>query len=170
MLEKGLQDGIITQNEFNSMDPNDKDLARFYCNFKVHKTYEAKTAPPPRPIVSGSGSMTENVSLFVQHHIHNLSKTHPSYLTDTPDFLRTIETINEGPNLPCNAMLVSMDATALFDNIPHSEGLETMEEALNERTDQNDQNTGNRRGERDSKEGKGRHNNQQCYHGDEGGI
>ena len=80
--------------------------------------------------------MTENVSLFVQHHIQNVSKTHPSYLKDTPDFLRTIETINEGPNLPYNAMLVSMDATALFDNIPHSEGLETMEEALNERTDQ----------------------------------
>ena len=136
VLDKGLQDEIITQNEFNSMDPNDKDLARFYCNFKVHKTYEAKTAPPPRPIVSGSGSMTENVSLFVQHHIKRVSKTHASYLQDTPDFLRTIENINEGPDLPENALLVSMDATALFDNIPHNEGLETLEEALNERSDQ----------------------------------
>ena len=96
VLDKGLQDEIITQNEFNSMDPNDKDLARFYCNFKVHKTYEAITAPPPRPIVSGSGSMTESVSLFVQHHIKHISKTHASYLQDTPDFLRTIENINEG--------------------------------------------------------------------------
>ena len=32
-------------------------------------------------------------------------------------------------------MFVSMDATLLFDNMPHSERLETMEEALNERTD-----------------------------------
>ena len=65
-----------------------------------------------------------------------MSKTHPSYLKVTPDFLRTIETINEGPYLPYNAMFLSMDATLLFDNMPHSERLETMEEALNERTDQ----------------------------------
>ena len=64
VLEKGLEDKIITQTEFDAMDPTDKDLARFYCNFKVHKEYEPKTAPPPRPIVSGSGSMTENVSLL----------------------------------------------------------------------------------------------------------
>lgn len=101
----------------------------------MHKTYETKTAPPPRPIISGVGSMTENISLYVQHHIQNISKTHPSYLQDTPDFLRTIETINEGPNLPPNALLVSMDATALFDNIPHGEGLETLEAALDERID-----------------------------------
>ena len=36
--------------------------------------------------------------------------------------------------MPENALLVSMDATGLFDNIPPTEGLETLEEALDERT------------------------------------
>ena len=137
VLENGLKNKIITQKEFEAMDPSDKDLARFYCNFKVHKHYEHKTAPPPRPIVSGSGSMTENSSIFVQHHIKEVSKTHPSYLQDTPDFLRTIDKINEGPDLPKDAMLVTMDATGLFDNIPHDEGLETLTESLNEQENQN---------------------------------
>ena len=56
-------------------------------------------------------------------------------MQDTPDFLWTINKVNEGPSLPQNALLVSMDATALFDNIPNGEGLETLETALDERTD-----------------------------------
>ena len=79
-------------------------------------------APPPRPIISGSGSITENASLYVQHHIKDVSRSHSSYLEDTPDFLRAIEKINEGPNLPVNALLVTMDATYLYDNIPNDEG------------------------------------------------
>ena len=44
------------------MDPDNKDLARFYRNFKVHKQYEHKKAPSPRAIISGSGSIKENAS------------------------------------------------------------------------------------------------------------
>ena len=56
-------------------------------------------------------------------------------MQDTPDFPRTIEAIKEGQNLPENVLLVSMDSTALFDNIPNDEGSETLEAALDERTD-----------------------------------
>ena len=49
-------------------------------------TYEVGKAPPERPIISGSGSYTENISLFVEHHIKNLSNIHPTYLQDSPDF------------------------------------------------------------------------------------
>ena len=80
------------------MDPENKDLARFYCNFKVHKKYEHKKAPQPRAIISGSESINENANTFVQHHIKEVSHTHTSYLEDTPDFLRAMEEINKGPN------------------------------------------------------------------------
>ena len=53
LLEEGLDNKFITNEEFSAMDPENKDLARFYCNFKVHKEYEHKKAPPPRPIISG---------------------------------------------------------------------------------------------------------------------
>lgn len=86
LIDEGLNNNIITQEEHNAINPDEKDIARFYCNFKVHKEYEHKTAPPPRAIISGSGSMTENASLFVQHHIKNISTSHPSYIQDTPDF------------------------------------------------------------------------------------
>ena len=44
-----------------------------------------------------------------------------------------IEEINDGPTLPDNALLVSMDATGLYDNIPQDEGLDSLGEALEER-------------------------------------
>ena len=81
-----------------------KILAMFYCNFKVHREYVHKKAPKPRAIVSGSGSITENASLFVQHHIEESSYSHKSYLQDTPDFLRDMEMINAGPKLPDNLL------------------------------------------------------------------
>ena len=63
--------------------------------------------------------------------IFHVATEHPSYLQDTPDFLRNIEAINnEGP-LPANAVLVSIDVSALYTNIPQEEGLEALSEALN---------------------------------------
>ena len=133
LIDEGLNNNIINQQEYNAINAEDKDLARFYCNFKVHKDYEHKKAPKPRAIISGSGSITENASLFVQHHIKEVSSSHPSYLQDTPDFLRQIDLINSGHKLPPNTMLVSMDVTALYDNIPNNEGIEALGEALEER-------------------------------------
>ena len=123
LMNEGLNNNIINQQEYNAINPQDKDLARFYCNFKVHKEYEHKKAPKPRAIISGSGSLTENASLFFQQHIQEVSYSHPSYLQDTPDFLRQIDNINSGSELPSNTMLVSMDAIALYDNIPNKEGI-----------------------------------------------
>ena len=72
------------------MSADDKDPAKLYCTFKVHKKHEPMTAPPPRPIVSGSGSVTENIGAFVDHHIKDIAKQHQSYLQDTPDILRFV--------------------------------------------------------------------------------
>ena len=59
ILKEALDSNIIDQTEFNAMNAEDKKAGRFYCNFKVHKQH--KHLPPPRPIVSGSGSITENI-------------------------------------------------------------------------------------------------------------
>ena len=89
--------------------------------------------PPPRPIDSGSGSITENISLFVNTHKKDLANKHPSYLQETHDFLKEIENINSGPKLPENVLLVGIDATAVFTNIPHEDRTQSMKEALEER-------------------------------------
>ena len=55
------------------MNPNEKGHSRLYCNFKVHKQNEHKEVPPVRAIISGAGSVTENISLFVDLHFKDVS-------------------------------------------------------------------------------------------------
>ena len=69
----------------------------------------------------------------MQHHIKEASRNHPSYLEDSPDFLRCIEELNEGPTLPDNTLLVTMDAIGLYDDISNEEGLDSLGEALEAR-------------------------------------
>ena len=66
-------------------------------------------------------------------HIKELATKHESYLQDTPDFLRKVEELNRKGFLPNNALLVAIDVIGLFTNIPQEEGIQTTEDALNER-------------------------------------
>ena len=62
-LKEALEETIITKDEFNAVNPEEKNPSKFYCNFKVHKETEHNTVPPVRAIISGSRSITENISL-----------------------------------------------------------------------------------------------------------
>ena len=98
ILKHGKSEGWISQNEFRAMDPSTFSPARFYMIYKIHKPHPPGSLPPGRPIVSGSGSHTENVSRFVDSHIKHLLPTIESYLQDTPDFLRMLNDLNtNGP-------------------------------------------------------------------------
>ena len=101
----------------------------------MHKEHEHGKAPPVRPICSGCGSVLENPSAFVQHHIKNVANKHSTYIQDTPDFLRQIEMLNEKQDLPENSFLATIDVKALYTNIIHKEGSKCVEEALEEKAD-----------------------------------
>ena len=135
VLKDALDKGTINKDEFSEMNPEEKNPAKFYCNFKVHKQNEHKEVPPVRPIISGSGSITENISLFVEHYIQDIATNHESYLQDTPHFLRIINKVNNGPKLSENSMLVTSDVIGLYQNIPQDDGSTALMEALEDRTD-----------------------------------
>ena len=75
-----------------------------------------------RTIVSSCNSITEPISQFadrwLQPHVKNL----PSYLTDSMEFLKLIETIK----IPSNCLLASIDVSSLYTNIPHSDGKQSV--------------------------------------------
>ena len=135
VLEEGFDNEILSKEEFEVMDPFTKRPGTFYATFKVHKTHHEPELPPLWPIVSASGSITENIALFVEHHIKELANKHDAYLKDTPDFLRKVENVNEKETLPENAILVTMDVSALYTNIPQDEGIKCAQEALEKRND-----------------------------------
>ena len=104
------------------MKTKDKGPGKIYHLFKVHKAHDPPNLPPGRPIVSSCNSITENISKFVDHHAKDLVTKIPSYLQDTPDFLRHLEDLKQ-TKLPAGSFPVSIDVVGLYGNIPHDEDL-----------------------------------------------
>ena len=117
------------------MDPTEKHAGKFYHLFKIHKDHTVPNLPPGRPIVSGCGSLTEKISQFVDIHAKNLVPEIPSYIQDTPDLLRHLESF-KNTKLSKGTFPVSINVVDLYNNVPNDEGLVALEQALNKRKDQ----------------------------------
>ncbi|XP_071504653.1 uncharacterized protein [Diadema antillarum] len=113
----------LTKKAHKFLSPVNAKPARFYLLPKIHKP-----GNPGRPILSGNGSPTENISLFVDHHIKPLVSLAPSYIHDTPDFLRKLDDIKD--QIPETAIIGTFDVSSLYTNIPHDEGILASCEAL----------------------------------------
>jgi hypothetical protein len=137
-IEKTLKTALnmeqITKHEFEEMMPKEKGPGKMYQLFKVHKTHNPPKLPPGRPVISGCGSITENISKFIEHHAKSLVPEIPSYLQDTPDLLRQLEDFKL-KDLPIGSFPVSIDVVGLYTNIPHGEGIEVFKQKLETRKD-----------------------------------
>ena len=91
----------------------------FYTLTKTHKVNLSS-----RPIISGCDSPTERISAFVAAStlVQPIMKEQQSYIKDTTQFINFIE----GTRIPRNPILVSMDVTSLYTNIPQEEGITTI--------------------------------------------
>ena len=136
LMEEGFNNKILSKEEYEAMCPEGKSPSKFYCTFKMHKEYHHTETPPVRPIVSGSGSITANPSLYIDHHIKDIAKAHKTFLQDTPHFLRMIDSINKEKKLKENTVLVTWDVIGLYTNIPQDEGVECVASALAEQQNQ----------------------------------
>ena len=118
-------DGEIDQQVYSYLLPRRSRPARFYILLKIHKN---KQNPPGRPIVSANSHPTENISQFVDSHLNPLVPKLPSYIKDTTHFLKKLDDLKE---LPPGSLLVTLDVSSLYTNIPHNEGIKACRKALN---------------------------------------
>ena len=116
---------VITDKAYEFLSPIDCKPAWFYHQPKLHTE-----SIPGRPIVIGNGSPTENISLFVDNFIKPLVSQAPSYIHDTPDFLRKLEAVKN--KIPSTAIIGTFDVSSLYTHIPHDEGVLVCCEALAE--------------------------------------
>ena len=102
-------------NDKTKQYQSDVKPGRFYILPKVHKP-----GNPGRPIVSSNSHPTERLPHFVDYHLQPLVHKLPSFVEDTNDFLNKLLTIG---NLPANSLVVTLDVSSLYTNIPHNEGI-----------------------------------------------
>ena len=92
IVKEGLDNEVLNKEEYKAMLPEeDEKPGCVYATFKVHKDYTHGTPPQERVIVSGSGTFTENIAIFVEHHLKEVGMLYDTYLQDTPDFLRRLQ-------------------------------------------------------------------------------
>jgi len=112
-----LDQGDITQKTSDYLKVKNPKTARFYLLPKIHKN---KIPPPGRPIVSANDCPTEKISGLVDHFLNPIVAKTRSYIKDSTDF---ISRINDIKNLSPDTLLVTLDVSSLYTNIPNGEGI-----------------------------------------------
>ena len=106
---------------------NDSKLGRLYLLPKIHK---GLTSVKGRPVISNCGTITENISEYLDHHLNPSVSQSRSYIKDTNHFLSRLSKLGK---IPEGAILCTVDVVGLYPSIPHGEGLEAIREALDRR-------------------------------------
>ena len=113
---------IIDNRCHKYLSPADSRPGRFYLLPKIHKK-----GVPGRPICSSVNHPTEKISAFVDEHIRKFMYGTKSYVRDTQDFITKIKNINKRPE---GTLLVTLDVTSLYTNIPNHDGVAAVAKKL----------------------------------------
>ncbi|CAN7978809.1 unnamed protein product, partial [Ixodes persulcatus] len=124
-LEDLRNSNKINGDQYNYLQSKNAHPGVFYMLIKVHKPNN-----PGRPIISGIGTPTERISEFVDHAIKHIPPLLQSYVKDTTHFLNLIDHMNGSGLVSQESILVTIDVSSLYTNIPHNEGLAAVEEFL----------------------------------------
>ena len=126
-LSTMLQNDEIDQQIFDSLNPVEARTSHFYILPKIH-TKIVKG----RPIISGNGCPTEMISAFVDDHLKDFVKTMPSYVRDTSDFIKKVESFQHN----CDYFVFSCQQSSFMDvssiSIPNQEGITVVHRTLSQ--------------------------------------
>ena len=120
-LEKGNYD-LAKEDRYSNyiwlcQTPNPPRIPEFFTLTNIHKP-----TPVGRPIVPGCDGPTERLSSFVDYLLQTIVQQQKSYLKDITDFIN----YRENTKVPEDVILVSMDVTSLYINIPQEGGIHTV--------------------------------------------
>lgn len=111
-----FQNNLISKNVWEFIRIPFPRTPTFYALPTLHKSM---LHPSGRPIISGNGSLTQNLSKFIDSHLRPHMFNVPSYIRDTIHLVQNID----GLQVPSNAVLVAIDVEALYSSIPNDRGL-----------------------------------------------
>ena len=118
---------LLPEHHLAYLTPKNCRTPIFYMLPKIHKANN-----PGRPIVSGCYGPTEKLSAYLDYYLQPLAQKVNSYIKDTNHFLQKLMLLD---NIPTSSILVTIDVTALYTNIPHRDGILAVKEALETRRD-----------------------------------
>ena len=109
LLMKWKNHKFITDGIYQILKPENCNLARIYCLPKIHKNNY-----PLRPIVSSINFPTYKIANFIHKYIAERLPTYKSEIKDSFSFQKLVQ----NTKLPDGYVLISLDVTALYTNVP----------------------------------------------------
>lgn len=82
--------------------------------------HKGKLPLPGCPIISNCGSLTENASRIIDEYLYPRVKGLSLHVKDTIELLKIID----GLQVPEGAWLVAIEIKALYNFIPHKQGVD----------------------------------------------
>ncbi|KAM4030047.1 LOW QUALITY PROTEIN: uncharacterized protein ACNLHF_022007 [Anomaloglossus baeobatrachus] len=123
LIQRAIALGVLNKHESKFLEVKNPRVAFYYHLPKIHKCLHN---PPGRPIISGIGSLTENLAAYVDQimrpHVINLR----SYLRDSTHLINTIKDVSWMDSY----VFITLDIAALYTNIRHELGLECFRQFL----------------------------------------
>ena len=95
----------------------------------LHATKNTQTwyTPPGSPIISANETPTEKISQFVDHFLISPTQKLRFFVKDRAQILQILDNIG---NLPPKCILVTLDVSSLYTNIPNDEGIAAARDTL----------------------------------------
>jgi hypothetical protein len=91
----------------------------------------SKYCTPPTDYHTSQLYFLENISSFVDGWLNPLVQKLPSYIKDSMEFIKLVTSTR----IPTDSILVSIDVSSLYTNIPHRDGIAACTQALKAETD-----------------------------------
>uniref|UniRef100_A0A8C5P9J1 Reverse transcriptase domain-containing protein n=1 Tax=Leptobrachium leishanense TaxID=445787 RepID=A0A8C5P9J1_9ANUR len=123
LLQDGRDKEILTEREFRYLMIEHIKTPHFYILPKIHKN---ATKPPGRPIIAGINSITSRLPEYIDVLLQPIVKETLSYLKDTINMLQILDKVKWDED----CIMVTCDVNALYSNIPHTMGLQTVREEI----------------------------------------
>lgn len=108
MVESWYMENKITLNERNKLKISNSVIAKMYGCPKIHKH-----GTPLRPIVSGIGTPTHELSAFLCNILKCSIGQKNSYVKNAEEFREKIKNLE----IPANHIIISLDVVSLFTNV-----------------------------------------------------
>lgn len=125
IVNEGSSFGILDKKESSFLIPLASRIPAIYYLPKIHKD---PVDPPGRLIVSGIDSVTSRIGRYIDYHLQPLVRLAPSYINDTSDTIRRLESVQYQEGM----IPVTADISALYTCIPHDLGFAAVEYYLSQ--------------------------------------
>ncbi len=124
-LNEAVRLGNCDEETKKSLMVKHPRISNFYMLPKIHKE---ERPPQGRGIVNSIKCLTENLSTFVYQKIYEMTLKTPYNIKDTTHFLNIFNSTEIEPG----DMIVILDVRQLYNNIPHTQGIQAVVELMTE--------------------------------------